>query len=116
MLELKANPDKPARGTVIEAKLDKSKGPVSTVLIKSGSLHKGDYFVCGDFYGRVRAMHDHRGKSMKSAGPSMPAEIYGISGVPMAGNEFIAVPDEKTAKQVIEHRKAKGKKPETVKI
>lgn len=111
MLELKGNPDRPARGTIIEAKLDKSKGPVATVLIKNGTLRRGDHFICGENYGRVRAMLDQRGKKMKSAGPAMPAEIYGISGVPMAGDEFIAVQDEKTAKQVIEHRKEKSKRP-----
>jgi translation initiation factor IF-2 len=112
MLELKGNPRKAARGVIIEAKLDKSKGPVATVLIKNGTLHKGDYFICGEHYGRVRAMLDHRGKKMKSAGPAMPVEIYGISGVPMAGDEFISVEDERTAKQVIEHRKEKTKKQE----
>lgn len=113
MLELSANPNKKARGTIIEAKLDKSKGPVCTALIKSGTLHKGEYFVCGDQFGRVRAMNDHRGKKMKSAGPSVPVEIYGISGVPMAGDEFIVVQDEKSAKQVVEHRKNQGRKPES---
>jgi len=115
VLELKGNPNKPARGTVIEARLDKSKGPVATVLIKAGTLTKGAYFVCGEHYGRVRAMNDHRGRKMKSAGPSLPVEIYGISGVPMAGDTFIAVDDEKTAKQVIEYRKAKSRKQEVVK-
>jgi translation initiation factor IF-2 len=115
ILELKGNPNKPARGTIIEAALDRSKGPVATVLIKNGSLHQGDYFVCGEHYGRVRAMLDQRGKQMKSAGPSVPVELYGISGVPMAGDEFITVQDEKRAKQVIEHRKAESKKFETVK-
>jgi translation initiation factor IF-2 len=115
VLELKANPNKPARGTVIEARLDKSKGPVATVLIKTGTLTKGTYFVCGEHYGHVRAMNDHQGRKMKSAGPSMPIEMYGISGVPMAGDAFIAVDDEKTAKQVIEYRKAKSRKQEVVK-
>jgi translation initiation factor IF-2 len=115
VLELKANPNKQARGVVIEARLDKSKGPVATVLVKSGTLRKGVYFICGEHYGRVRAMNDHRGRQMKSAEPSVPVEIYGISGVPMAGDEFIAVEDEKTAKQVIEYRKAKSKKQEVVK-
>ncbi|MBW2116993.1 MAG: translation initiation factor IF-2 [Deltaproteobacteria bacterium] len=115
VLELKGNPNKPARGTVIEARLDKSKGPVATVLIKTGTLSKGVYFVCGEHYGRVRAMNDHRGRRMKSAGPSLPVEIYGISGVPMAGDKFIAVEDEKTAKQVIEYRKAKSRKQKVVK-
>jgi translation initiation factor IF-2 len=106
MLELKANPNKPARGTIVEAKLDKSRGAVATVLIKSGTLSQGDFFICGHHYGRVRAMLNNRGKRMISAGPSMPVEIYGISGVPMAGNEFIVVKDEKMAKQVMEHRQA----------
>ncbi len=115
ILELKGNPNKEARGTIIEAKLDKSKGAVATVLIKNGTLHKGDHFVCGEHYGRVRAMLDHRGRRMKSAGPSVPVEIYGISGVPMAGDEFIVVGDEKTSKQVIEHRKAKARRHEVAK-
>ena len=104
ILELKENPDKSARGTVVEARLDKSRGPIATVLIKSGTLKQGDCFVCGEHYGKLRAMLDHRGKRLKSAGPSFPAVIYGISGVPMAGDEFIVVPDEKTAKRVIDHR------------
>ncbi len=115
MLELRGNPNKPARGTVIEARLDKSKGPVATVLIKNGTLRQGDYFVCGEHYGRVRAMLDHRGRRMESAGPSVPVEIYGISGVPMAGDEFIVARDEKTVKQVGEYRKARSKKPDMVK-
>ncbi len=107
VLELKENPDKAARGTIIEAKLDKSRGPIATVLIKSGTLKQGDYFICGEHYGKLRAMLNHRGRRLKSAGPSIPVEIYGISGVPMAGDEFIVVGDEKTAKQVIEARQAK---------
>jgi translation initiation factor IF-2 len=109
MLELKANPSKPARGTIVEARLDKSRGAVATVLIKSGTLSQGDFFVCGHHYGKVRAMLNNRGKRMISAGPSIPVEIYGISGVPMAGNEFIVVKDEKMAKQVMEHRQAEVK-------
>ena len=109
MLELSANPDKPARGTVIEAKLDKSKGPVATVLIKNGTFKQGNYFVCGESYGKVRAMLNSHGKRMYSAGPSVPIEVYGISGVPMAGDKFIVVPDEKKAKQVIGYRQAQMK-------
>ena len=109
LLELKGNPAKMARGAVIEAKLDKNKGPVATVLIKNGSLKKGAYFVCGDHFGRVRAMTNHRGRHIEIAGPSVPVEIYGISGVPMAGDEFVAVKDEKTAKQIVEHRKQRSK-------
>ncbi len=115
ILELKGNPKKEARGTVIEANLDKNKGPVATVLVKNGTLKQGDHFICGDHYGRVRAMLNHQGKKMKFAGPSVPVEIYGISGVPMAGDEFIVVKDEKTARQVIENRRIKSKKPETLK-
>jgi len=115
MLELRGNPNKPARGTIVEAKLDKSRGPVATVLIKTGTLKAGDYFICGEHYGRIRAMTNHRGKKLTTAGPSFPVEIYGISGVPMAGDEFIVVPDEKTAKQVIEHRVEEKKKHEVMK-
>ena len=114
ILELKGNPNKAARGTIIEAKLDKNKGPVATVLIKNGTLKQGDFFICGETFGRVRAMHDHRGRKMKSAGPSVPVEIYGISGVPMAGDGFVVVGDERTAKQIAEHRKDRARKPETV--
>ena len=113
MLELRGNPNKEASGTVIEAELDKSKGPVATVLIKAGTLHKGDHFVCGEYYGRVRAMLDHRGKRVLEATPSVPVALYGISGVPMAGDNFIVVKDEKTAKQIMEHRKEKSKTPDS---
>jgi translation initiation factor IF-2 len=115
MLELKGNPNKGARGSVIEAKLDKSRGPLATVLIKNGTLRPGDYFICGHHSGKVRAMMNHRGKRLKLAGPSVPVEIYGISGVPMAGDEFIVVGDERAAKQVIEHRKEMVKKQEVKK-
>ncbi len=115
MLELKGSPNKAAIGTIVEAKLDKSKGPVATVLIKNGTLNQGDCFICGEHYGRVRAMLDHHGRKMKSAGPSVPTEIYGISGVPLAGEEFIVVQDEKTAKQIIEYRRNKSKKQAVVK-
>jgi translation initiation factor IF-2 len=110
VLELKANPDKLARGSVIEARLDKSKGPVATVLIKSGTLRPGSFFVCGEHFGRVRAMLNSRGKRMIAAGPAVPVEVYGISGVPNAGDEFIVVPDERTAKEIISHRLDQSKK------
>jgi translation initiation factor IF-2 len=109
LLELKANPEKMARGRVIEAKLDKRRGAVATVLVKSGTLRPGNFFVCGEHYGKIRAMLNSRGKRMISAGPSIPVEIYGISGVPMAGDEFIVVDDEKTAKQIISHRQIQAK-------
>ncbi|MBW2048038.1 MAG: translation initiation factor IF-2 [Deltaproteobacteria bacterium] len=115
MLELKGNPKRDAIGTVIEAELDRSKGPVATVLIKNGTLTPGCHFVCGDHFGRVRAMLDYRGKAIKSAGPSVPVKLYGISGVPMAGDEFAVVKDEKTAKQIIEHRKARTQQDRQVK-
>lgn len=104
ILELKANPNRKAQGTIIEARLDKSRGSVATVLIKTGTLRQGDFFICGENHGRVRAMVNHRGRRMDQAGPSVPVEIYGISGVPMAGDDFMAVKDEKTAKQVAEYR------------
>ncbi len=107
LLELKANPNRPARGTVIESRLDKTKGPVATVIIKNGTLKRGDYFVCGENYGRVRAMIDCQGRNISSAGPSMPVEIYGISGVPNPGDDFIVVKSEKVAKEIVEHRQRK---------
>ncbi|MBN1626869.1 MAG: translation initiation factor IF-2 [Deltaproteobacteria bacterium] len=112
MLELKANPDKPARGTIIEAKLDKNKGSVATVLIKEGTLKQSDFFICGGNYGKIRAMNNHRGTRMISAGPSMPVEIYGISGVPLAGDEFIVVKDERVARQIVDYRQIKQKEKE----
>ena len=115
MLELKANPNKAAKGIIIEAKLDKSKGSVATVLIKEGNLKQGNYFICGDNYGRVRAMLNNRGKKMVSAGPSVPVEIYGISGVPMAGDEFIVVKDEKSARQVVAYRQMQMREKERAK-
>ncbi|MBW2303498.1 MAG: translation initiation factor IF-2 [Deltaproteobacteria bacterium] len=113
LLELKANPKKPAIGTIIEAKLDKSRGALATVLIKDGTLKQGDDFICGDYFGRVRAMLNSHGKRIKTAGPSEPVEIYGISGVPMAGDEFVVVQDEKKARQFIEQRQAQMRERET---
>jgi translation initiation factor IF-2 len=106
ILETKANYKKPARGTIIEARLDKNRGPVATLLIRDGILNQGDFFLCGGSYGRVRALLNDWGKKIKSATPSMPVEIYGISDVPMAGDDFIVVPDEKTAKLVSGHRRS----------
>jgi translation initiation factor IF-2 len=107
ILELKENPDKLAIGHVIEAKLDPSRGPVATVLVQGGTLHAGDAFICGLYHGKVRAMIDDRGERFDTAGPSMPVEIQGLSGVPMAGDDFVAVTDEKAAKQVSFHRAQK---------
>jgi translation initiation factor IF-2 len=107
VLELKANPDKLARGHVIEAKIDSGRGPVATLLISEGTLRNGDPVVCGVNYGKVRAMLDDRGQTLEAAGPSIPVEILGLSGVPMAGDEFVAVADEKAAKQISLHRMQK---------
>ena len=114
ILELKANYDRSSRGAVTEARLDKNRGPVAAVLIRNGTLKQGDFFVSGENYGRVRAMLNDRGQKIKSAPPSTPVEIYGISGVPMAGDDFVVVPDEKKAKMISEHRKT-GARLETAK-
>ncbi|MCK9217093.1 MAG: translation initiation factor IF-2 [Firmicutes bacterium] len=105
MQELKANPNRKARGTVIEAKLDKSRGPIATVLIQNGTLNFGDYFIVGTTCGRIRTMLDDKGKLVKKAGPSIPIEITGLTDVPDAGDIFIIVDDEKTARQISEKRK-----------
>ena len=106
LLELSANPNKPARGTVAEAKLDKGRGPVATVLVQSGTLHVGDAFVAGRYYGKVRAMINDRGHRVKSAPPSTPVEVLGFTGVPEAGDPFSAVASEKDAKAISESRQA----------
>ena len=115
ILELKANPDKLARGTIVEAKLDRGRGPVATVLVQEGTLKVGDPFVCGGNYGRVRAMIDDNGCKIDTAGPSTPAEILGLQGVPEAGSPFVAVTDEATARQVAEHRRGKQREASLVK-
>ena len=115
VLELKANPDKPARGHVVEAKLDKGRGPVATVLVQEGTLRQGDIFVCGVFSGRVRAMFNDQGRKIKEAGPSMPVEIQGFDGVPEAGEEFVVLADEKTARRIAESRAAKLREKELAK-
>ena len=104
--ELKANPKKQAKGTVIEAKLDKSRGPLATVLVQRGTLNVGDTIVLGDIVGRVRNMTNDRGESVKKAGPSTPVEILGLGSVPDTGDTFYEVKDEKTAHKLIEKRKA----------
>ncbi|MEN3189427.1 MAG: translation initiation factor IF-2 [Atribacterota bacterium] len=104
MLELKANPEIPARGVIIETKLDKKRGIVSSVLIRDGSLKVGDYFVAGLSCGKIRNLIDDKGKSIKEAGPSTPVEIIGFSKMPQAGDYFQIVPDEKFAKIIIEER------------
>ncbi|MBQ4076407.1 MAG: translation initiation factor IF-2 [Mailhella sp.] len=115
VLELKANPDKPARGHVVEAKLDKGRGPVATVLVQEGTLRQGDIFVCGVFSGRVRAMFNDQGRKIKEAGPSMPVEIQGFDGVPEAGEEFVVLADEKTARRIAESRATKLREKELAK-
>ena len=116
ILELKANPDKPARGHVVEAKLDKGRGPVATVLVQEGTLHQGDVFVCGVFSGRVRALFNDQGRKIKEAGPSMPVEIQGFEGVPEAGEEFVCLDDEKTARRIAESRATKLREKELAKV
>ena len=112
LMELKANPTKLSRGRVVEAKLDKGKGPLATVLVQDGTLRTGDPFVCGTYYGRVRAMLDDLGRKVEEAEPSIPVEVHGISGVPQAGDEFVVVSDEKQARQVAAHRQLKFREAE----
>lgn len=107
MQELKGNPKRNAKGTVIEAKLDKGRGPVATLLVQNGTLHVGDSILVGTTYGRIRAMFDDKGKKIKSAGPSIPVEILGLSEVPAAGDKFNVTKDEKTARDMAEKRKEK---------
>lgn len=109
VMELKANPDKLAKGTVIEARLDKGKGPVATVLVQEGTLHKGDVIIAGTAVGRVRTMTNDKGRSIDKAGPSTPVEITGLAEVPGAGDQFNAVQDEKLARELVEQRKQQAK-------
>ena len=109
MLELKANPNRKAKGTVIEAKLDKGRGAVASLLVQNGTLSVGDSILVGTTYGRIRAMFDDEGKKIKSAGPSIPVEILGLSEVPAAGDRFVQIKDEKTARAMAESRKDKIK-------
>ncbi|ACQ52939.1 translation initiation factor IF-2 [Clostridium botulinum] len=107
ILELKANPNRKAKGTVVEAKLDKGRGAVATLLIQNGTLRVGDSIVVGSTYGRIRAMFNDKGRNIKSAGPSTPVEILGLSEVPEAGDKFYQVKDEKTARGIADKRKEK---------
>ncbi len=109
MKELKANPDRPAKGTVIEARLDKGRGPIATVLVQNGTLHTGDILVAGMTVGRVRAMADENGRRMTEAGPSVPVEIMGMDEVPASGDVFNAVSDERLARELVEQRKTAAK-------
>ncbi len=112
VLELKADPSRRARGTVIEAQLHKGRGPVATVLVQEGTLRAGDNFVAGRFSGKVRMLLNERGERVKEAGPAIPVEVQGITGVPHAGDEFVVVPDEKMAKSVASSRQLKARESE----
>lgn len=107
VLELKADPKRPAKGWVVEAQLHKGLGAVATILVQHGTLKVGDAFVVGDHYGRVRSMHDDKGGTIEQAGPAMPVEVHGLSGVPRAGDEFVVVKDEKLAKSLSNQRQMK---------
>lgn len=109
VLELKANPDRLATGAVIEARLDKGRGPIATVLVQNGTLRTGDVIIAGTAVGRVRVMRDDKGRSVKEAGPSVPVEITGLAEVPSAGDHFAVVEDEKLAKELVEKRKYEAK-------
>jgi translation initiation factor IF-2 len=115
VMELRANPDKPARGTIVEAKLDRGRGPVATVLVQEGTLQVGDSFVSGIHYGKVRAMQNERGTKLSMAGPSMPAEVIGFTGVPDAGDLFVVLADEKQAKEIAMYRQQKMRETELAK-
>jgi len=112
MAELKANPDRQAKGVVIEAKLDKGRGPIATLLVQNGTLNAGDIVVAGTAVGKIRAMSDYHGNPIETAGPSVPVEIMGLDSAPMSGDEFNAVSDEKLARALVEQRKAKAKEEE----
>ncbi len=115
VMELKANPNRPARGTIIESQLDRGRGPVATVLIQEGTLHQGDAFVSGTSYGRIRAMQNHLGQRLTEAGPSTPVEIFGLSTVPEPGTVFTGVAEESKARQVAEYRRSKQREGELTK-
>ena len=115
VLEMRANAERPARGTIIEARLDRGRGPVATVLVQEGTLKVGDAFVCGVQHGRVRAMVDDKGRRIEAAGPSRPVEILGLGGVPDAGDTFSALQDDQKARQIAEHRRGKQREAEMAK-
>ncbi|MGE4409341.1 MAG: translation initiation factor IF-2 [Sphingobium sp.] len=113
LMELKANPDRAAEGTVIEAQLDKGRGPVATILVRRGTLKVGDVFVVGEYSGKVRAMVNDKGKNVKEAGPSVPVEVLGLSGVPMAGDQLSVVENEARAREVATYRQEQATKKRT---
>ena len=115
LMDLKANPDKAAKGTIVEGKLDKGRGPVATVLVQEGTLRTGDYCVVGVHSGRVRAMQNDRGERVLAAGPAMPVEVVGLPGVPDAGDIFVAMKDEKQAKEIATLRQIKQRELELAK-
>jgi translation initiation factor IF-2 len=107
--ELKANPDRPASGTVVEAKIDRGRGSVATVLVQNGTLHIGDNFILGNTFGKVRAMFDDRGSVVEEAPPSTPVEVLGLEGLPQAGDQLLVVPEREKARQVSEYREQKAR-------
>ena len=107
--DLKANPARPAMGTVLEAKLDRGRGPVATVLVRNGTLKVGDYFICGSVFGKVRAMFGDQGEPIREAGPSMPAEVLGLESLPEVGDTLQVVTDTAKAKQIVIYREAKAR-------
>ncbi len=109
MQDLKANPSRPAMGNVLEAELDRQRGPVATVLVQNGTLAVGDYFICGSVFGKVRAMYDHRGEQVRQAGPSTPVEVLGLDSLPEVGDTFQVVTDTAKAKQIVIYREAKAR-------
>jgi translation initiation factor IF-2 len=116
VLELRANPDKPARGVIIEAKLDKGRGPVATLLVQEGTLRTGDVFIAGSQYGRVRAMLNDKGQKIEEARPSIPVEVVGFTNVPEAGETFIVISEERMAKQISLYRQEKIREKELSKL
>ena len=114
--ELKANPDRRAKGTVVEARLDKGRGPIATLLVQNGTLHVGDVIIAGTAVGRVRVMTNDKGQAVESAGPSVPVEITGLAEVPEAGDTFNAVEDERLAKRTGRTAEARGKAGEVQRV
>jgi translation initiation factor IF-2 len=109
ILDLKANPARPAMGNVLEAQLDRGRGPVATVLVRNGTLRVGDYFICGSVFSKVRAMFDDRGQAVKEAEPSMPVEVLGLDSLPEVGDTFQVVTDTAKAKQIVIYRESKAR-------
>jgi translation initiation factor IF-2 len=114
LLDLRANPDRPAEGVIIEAKLERGRGPVATVLIKRGTLHVGDIFVAGSEWGRVRALIDERGNSLHDAGPAVPVEVLGLNGTPLAGDDFVVAENESRARDIADYRQRRRREQQAV--